>query len=305
MAEIFFLKPLLVYEMWGSDNLKDFNIDLSGANDVGEAYLICGNKNKSTIILNGTYKNKSLYEVFHTHKELFDNYESNKYPLMVKVLDVNQNLSVQVHPTAEIAKKYNDIASTKCWYILKSKPESQVICGHNAKTKEELKEMIQNDQWEKLLAYKPVKTGDVLYVPDGCVHAINEGNVVYTVQEPTDVVFKLYSYNRDLFDAESYKLNVDEAIETINCPHTEAKFLYDGPVLFDNGKYKIVKIVNKQKLIHHFQDARWIQATVIDGRAKLEGLYEISKGNSFVIASDTKSFELDGDITLLVSYIKK
>ena len=303
MKNILFLKPHLVYEMWGSNKLKNYNIDIGDAPDVGEAWVISAVKDKSSVILNGEYKGQTLYDVFIKHKELFDNFNGDTYPIVAKILDVNQNLSVNV-PQSDGEDKANKTGKKKFWYILETKPNSSIVYGHNAKTKDELNELIHNDKWEELLKSKQVKAGDYVYVPGGCVHAFNEGIILYSLEQVAGQEFKMYNYNRDLF-FDNYKLDVEDSIKHVKIPFDEPTIPTKNDILIEGDKSKVVKIANTKKTTYDFPDARWIQATVIDGKGKLDDNYEISKGISFIITSPLQSFTLDGNITILISYLKK
>jgi mannose-6-phosphate isomerase len=103
-------------------------------------------KDKSSIIINEEHQGISLREFFENHKMFFDNYEGSEYPLLVKLLDCNQDLSIQVHPTDQYADQHRDVvAKNEAWYVLDAKPNSSIVYGHHAKTKEELIKLVDEN----------------------------------------------------------------------------------------------------------------------------------------------------------------
>ena len=303
MNNIFFLKPYLNRKVWGGTHLKQFNIALNGAKDIGEAWIISGYPEKSSIITNGKFKNKTLEEVFIKHKKLFDNYEYDKYPLLVKLLDCNDDLSVQVHPGDKYAlKHYDELGKNECWYVLKTKKNASIVNGHNAKTKKQLEEFIKNKNWKKLLRIKKIKEHDVIFIPAGCVHAINSGVVLYEIQQSSDLTFRVYDYDRNI---KSRPLHIKESLKSITVPFKEPKLTNNKNILIENKYFHLIRIQNKSHKKYEFKNARWIQATVIDGKGKLDNKYNLIKGASFILTSEVKQFTLDGNLTLLISFICK
>ena len=293
MNNVLFLKPFLIHSVWGGNKLSKYNIDIKNSKDIGEAWIISGCQDKSAIINNGEYKNKTLAEVFTNHKELFDHYEKETYPLLVKFLDCNDKLSIQVHPIKNHPKN-------ECWYFLEAGKNANIVYGHKAKTKKEFVDLVKNKNWNKLLKYKKVKANDVVYVPTGCLHSLNEHLLVYEVQQAVDITYRLYDYDRNC-----RPIHTKEAIANTIIPFVEPKIKKDPKALIKCRYFELVKIVNTKTKKYTFNQARWIQATVIKGKGLLNNKSKINKGTSFIIPSDSKEFTLSGNLTLLISYVTK
>lgn len=305
MKRVIFLKPHLESKIWGSNHLTNFNIDLHGKNNIGEAWVVSGYEGKSNIIINGKYKNITLFELYNSNRNLFANHSSPIYPLLVKLLDCNDDLSVQVHPDDQYAKQYNSLGKTECWYILQAKQNANLILGHNAKNKDELKKFIDNNQWESLLKKLPVKKDDFLYIPAKTIHGINNGIVLYELQQSSDLTFRLYDYNR-LENGRPRQLHLKQSIESTQVPYVPVSDLIvnkHGQYLVDNNFFCLMKIVNKGIHRYHIKSAKWLQITVIDGSCYLDGLKKINMGMSFIILNKP-TFCLFGKATILVSYLK-
>lgn len=306
MKDILLLRPHLEYQMWGSNHLRKDNIDLNGANDVGEAWVISAYPGKSSIIINGQFNNMKLSDVFRNHRELFDNYKEDKYPLICKYIDCNENLDIMVHPKDEYAQKhFQELGGRdKIYYVIRAKSGADIVIGHKAKTLDEFKKLIKEEKWDELLIHKELKEGDVFYIPSGTVHGINEGSILYSVQCSSKPALRLYNYNRHLLD-EAYKLNTNEALENIIIPYIEPSFKPKNDVLVDTKKFKLLKIKNNGIKEYSFDDARWLQVSVINGSGVLNDKYDIKTGTSFIVPSTLKSFKVEGNVTMLISYVIK
>ena len=139
----------------------------------------------------------SLGQLWNNHRELFGDIEG-LFPSSTKILDANRDLSVQVHPNDEYARinENGELGKTECWYVIDCKEGAEIIYGHHAKTKDELVEMVEQEEWDKLLQRVKVKPGDFFFVPSGTVHAIGEGILILETQQNSDTTYRLYDYNR-------------------------------------------------------------------------------------------------------------
>ncbi|TPB32722.1 mannose-6-phosphate isomerase, partial [Burkholderia pseudomallei] len=152
--------------------------------------------------------------LWSNHKELFGNMPGDKFPLLTKILDANDNLSVQVHPDNEYAKENEngELGKTECWYIIDCDDDAEMIFGHNAKSKEELEYMISNNKWSDLLKRVKVNKGDFFYVPSGTIHALCKGTLVLETQQNSDTTYRVYDYDRVDSNGNKRELHVDKSI---------------------------------------------------------------------------------------------
>lgn len=196
--EPLFLKPLFMYRIWGGTALRDkFNYEIPSEN-TGECWAISSHENGDCDITNGKFKGMTLSNLWSNHKELFGNMPGDKFPLLTKILDANDNLSVQVHPDNEYSKKNEngELGKTECWYIIDCDDDAEMIFGHNAKSKEELEYMVSNNKWSDLLRRVKVNKGDFFYVPSGTIHALCKGTLVLETQQNSDTTYRVYDYDR-------------------------------------------------------------------------------------------------------------
>lgn len=198
MTEILVLQADLHEKMWGGTALRDlYGFDIP-SDHTGEDWVASGHPNGPTWIKNGRFKGKTLVEVWRQHPELFQNAHGVRpFPLLVKILDAHENLSVQVHPgNAYAAKHAHELGKTESWYILAAKPDAEIYFGHHAQTRAEFSQMLEQRDWERLLRKVPVKAGDFFYVPAGTLHALGAGVVALEIQQSSDTTYRVYDFDR-------------------------------------------------------------------------------------------------------------
>lgn len=215
---ILFLEPVFVDRIWGGNKLKQM-YNYSTSNTCGEVWGISAHKSGESIVQNGKFKGFTLSKLFSEHKELFGNYKGQEFPILVKLIDAKQDLSIQVHPNDEQAKKYSSLGKSECWYILDAKKDTSVIIGHKAKTKEELRKLINEKNYAKLLNKFSIKKGDYFYIEAGTIHAICKDTVLLEVQQSSDITFRVYDYDRLGLGNKLRPLHIDESLSCINIPN--------------------------------------------------------------------------------------
>lgn len=226
------LQPVFFDKIWGGKKLKEkYNYPVS--NNCGECWGISAHKNGSSIIMNTEFAGKTLKDIYNTNRELFGNYPKKEFPILVKVIDAEDNLSIQVHPDNEYAKKENSLGKEECWYVLDTDPDTEIIVGHNAKSKQEFEQAIKNGTLEHLCKSFKTKPGDFFYIETGTLHAICKGTTLLEVQQSSDITYRVYDYNR-LQDGQPRDLHVKEALDVVSIPdktllttHKNTFFNYD------------------------------------------------------------------------------
>src|SRR5699024_8332145 len=189
----------------------------------GECWCIGAHVNGQSVVKNGNYKRKTLGELWDKHRYLFGGIDGEQFPLLVKIIDANQDLSVQVHPGDEYAKIHEngELGKTECWYILECKEDGDIIYGTRAKNNKELNEMIDNGQWSKLLRSTAIKKGDFFYIPSGTVHALKAGTLILEIQQNSDTTYRLYDYDRRDEEGNLRELHIEKSKDVIEVPFVE------------------------------------------------------------------------------------
>jgi mannose-6-phosphate isomerase class I len=310
MDGIIFMEPVFKSMIWGGDKLRsDFGYNIPN-DHTGECWAISAHKNGDCLIKNGDYQGKTLSWLWENHRELFGGSKGKVFPLLVKIIDAKADLSVQVHPDDEYADKNENgaLGKTECWYVLDSEDNGEIIIGHNAKDKQELKNMVDNDRWKELLKVRGVKKGDFFQIEPGTVHAIKKGTVILETQQNSDITYRLYDYGR-LDNGKPRQLHIKQSIDVITCPHKENKVrgkivreeAYDLEELIRSRFYTVSKISlhGKAKFL---QDRKFLNAGVISGAGTACG-YPVKKGDFFIIPADFGEYLLTGEMELILSFI--
>ena len=312
MAEPLFLKSQMHEKIWGGTKLHDvFGYEIP-SKTTGEYWAISAHPNGVSTIANGRYKGYGLDQLYREEKALFGNPTSEVFPLLTKILDANDWLSVQVHPDDTYALEHEgEHGKTECWYVIAADEGAEIIYGHNAKSKEELAQMITAGDWEHLLTKIPVKAGDFFYVPSGTMHAIGKGILILETQQSSDTTYRVYDFDRKDASGKTRDLHLKQSIDvlTIGKPanSTPARVIsgnLDLTTLVSNAFFTVYKWQISGQ-VDFKRTAPYLLLSVLEGQGQLviEGTsYPIKKGNHFILPNDVNSWELTGELTLIVSH---
>ena len=310
MKDIIFLEPIFKTAIWGGKKLGSmFDYDIP-ADNTGECWAISAHSNGDCLIANGQYKDRSLSWLWDNHRELFANVKGEVFPLLIKIIDAKADLSIQVHPDDKYAmlNENGSLGKTECWYILDCDEDAKIVIGHNAKDKEELKQMIKDNRWMELINERPIKKGDFLQINPGTVHAIKGGTVLLETQQSSDVTYRLYDYDR-LDNGKPRELHIDKSIDVITCPHVDEKTggniikgeTYSIKELIKSSYYTVKKI-SLDGEVDFTQDKPFLNVSVIEGQGEIDGR-KIKKGSHFILPYGYGKYQLKGTMDLIVSHI--
>ncbi|KYG25725.1 mannose-6-phosphate isomerase, class I [Priestia endophytica] len=312
MTEPLFFAPVFQERIWGGTQLISFGYEIP-SNQTGECWAFSAHPHGQSVVKNGKYKGLSLGELWEEHRDLFGNVEGERFPLLTKILDANQDLSVQVHPNDEYASIHEngELGKTECWYVIDAVEDAEIIYGHHAKTKEELIAMIENQEWNKLLHRLKVKPGDFFYVPSGTVHAIGKGILILETQQNSDTTYRLYDYDRRDSEGNFREIHLKKSIEVTETPFTQNQLSVMHEKVenlsithFVQGDYFSVEKWELNGLAHLKQQKQFLLVSVIEGEGELtkEGKrYSFKKGDHFILPTSFGEYELVGDTKCIVS----
>ncbi len=221
--QILKFKPLLKSTIWGGSKIIPFkNLD-SGQANVGESWEVSGVKDNESVVSEGEFEGKMLNELVAELKEKLvgeENYErfGNSFPLLVKFIDAQQDLSIQVHPDDETAHRQGKpMGKTEMWYALESDDDATLRVGlRKAITPELYKEMVEDGSIVGALAEYKLSADDCFFIPAGRIHAICKGSFVAEIQQTSDVTYRIYDYKRRDKDGNYRELHTKEASEAID-----------------------------------------------------------------------------------------
>lgn len=312
MSEPLFLQSVMQEKIWGGTHLRDvFDYDIP-SDHVGEYWAISAHPNGVSTIKNGRYAGQTLDVLYAEHRELFGNRQEPVFPLLTKILDANDWLSVQVHPDDAYGLEHEgELGKTECWYIIAAEPGAEIIYGHNAKSKEELRQQIESKDWENLLTKVPVKAGDFFYVPSGTMHAIGAGIMVLETQQSSDTTYRVYDFDRKDDQGNLRELHLEKSIDVLNIgepansrPVTTKVDDLKSTLLVASDFFTVYKWEISGKADFE-KTADYSLFSVLDGQGslKVDGQdYDIAKGSHFILPSDVETWQIKGELELIVSH---
>lgn len=248
--------------IWGGRNLELLGKILPEGK-VSESWEASCHEDGLSVIDNGEFSGKTLYEVIKEKGEeilgenIYKIYK-DKFPILIKFIDANDKLSVQVHPDDEYAKKCenNSLGKNEMWYIIAAKPKSRLICGlkHDI-DKEKFKRACDEERVEDCLNYIEVTKGDIINIPSGTVHAIGEGLLIAEIQQSSNVTYRIYDYNRRDVNGNKRELNLNKALEVVNFSKTRKKLSNEQAF---KQKYKGIRLsedeINSLSAVNSLKD---------------------------------------------------
>ncbi|KAA6332159.1 Mannose-6-phosphate isomerase ManA [termite gut metagenome] len=216
-------EPILKQTLWGGDKIITFKKMNNPTTGIGESWELSGVENNESIVANGVYKGHTLTEILSNKKEELvgeANYArfGNQFPLLIKFIDAKQDLSIQVHPTDDLAKKrHNSNGKTEMWYVVEADKETKLRVGFSKQiTPKEYKERIHNNTITEVLQEYEIAKGDVFFLPAGRIHSIGAGAFIAEIQQTSDITYRIYDFNRKDTNGKPRELHTDLAREAID-----------------------------------------------------------------------------------------
>ncbi|WP_251129508.1 MULTISPECIES: type I phosphomannose isomerase catalytic subunit [unclassified Exiguobacterium] len=303
-------KPVFQERLWGGRKLETmFEYDIPKGN-IGECWGISAHPNGMSVITSGEYVGRTLAELWKKERHLFGDYTLDSFPLLVKLLDAADDLSVQVHPNDEEAMllEGESYGKTECWYVVEAEPGAELILGHTAETKEELAKAIAESEWDTLLRRQPVKTGDFIFVPSGTIHAIGEGIVILETQQSSDTTYRVYDFDRTDNAGNTRELHLAQAIEVTTVPDTPSIVhptttteVTGGTIqtLIETDEFNVYRMdVTDGFTLKPLDRFRLI--SVLDGTGTLDGV-PLEKGDHIVVTVSNQPRIVTGSMEFIVS----
>ena len=336
------LERIFIEKIWGGRNLESLNMRLPENLNIGESWEISAHREH----INKIDKN-IIYEIYsldaYSSKEIIKEYQKNlnynlqqilelyedeflgdemyqetgnKFPLLIKYLDINDKLSIQVHPNDEYAlKNENDLGKTECWFIMDASDDAELILGlAKGITKSQFIEKTKNNDFNELFNRVKVKKGDFIFIPPGVVHATLNGRVlICEVQQNSDTTYRIYDFDR-LQNGKKRELQLDKAYETIDFNYVYDKNTNYVIKKFPNGEIKelakcnyfSVELIDLSGELYQ-QHKNFLIFSILEGQGKLwinDRVYlKIKKGDTYLLPANCK-VKVEGKLNILKSYVR-
>lgn len=316
--EILKLSPIFKDYIWGGQRLKtDFGFT-SDYDNVAEAWMLSCRKDGKNIIENGEYKGQTLDSVIRKigTKEIVGTKSLGfpYFPVLIKLIDAKDNLSIQVHPDNEYAKRVeNEFGKTEIWYILDAEEDAQLVYGFKEKiSREEFKKAIEENTLTDVLNTVPAKKGDLFFIEAGTVHAIGKGTLIAEIQQNSNSTYRIYDYGRHNAEGKRRELHIDKALdvsvteppkykfkplgETVITENAESALLTQFD-LFTVNHYKV-----KTKITLNADRESFNHILVVDGNGKINDM-NLKKGDSFFVPANFGEYEICGECEIIITNI--
>ncbi len=313
-----FFTPDLKERIWGGEKISKVYNKSCDCNNIGESWEIASHKNGESIVRNGELKGLTLSEAICKNKKIMLG-ESltycSKFTLLLKIIDANDKLSVQVHPKDEYAYKNEngELGKNEAWYILQADEGAELIAGlKKGVNKEEFKKAVQEGTLKDVMNTIKVQAGDVIDIPAGLVHAIGEGIVIAEIQQNSDTTYRVYDWDRKDEDGNGRELHIEKAIDVIDFSGQISTDVVKGTQSFNNDN-KITSYINNHyftlekieiKNIYEVQNKgnefELYMCIENDGYIKWDNEeHFIENGDSFLLPASLENFKIEGYLTLL------
>ena len=316
MSEPIFLEPIFHNKLWGGRRMElEYGYDLPDG-PIGECWAISAHPNGDCKVRGGAWDGWHLSELWDQHRELFGGLEGKEFPLLIKILDAEDDLSIQVHPNDEYAYEHENgsLGKRECWYILDAHEHAHILVGQHASSREEFARLAQEGRWHDLVNEVPVARGDFFQIEPGTVHAILGSTLVLETQQSSDVTYRVYDFDRVQPDGSLRELHMAQALDVIDFNMDAPKSgkvvnpEVDGITeLVVTPNYAVDRVrVASDAPVSIEQKWPFLNVSVVRGAGTMSvggTSYDLTNGTHFIVPAGSGALTFTGDMTLVVSHV--
>ena len=317
-------EPICLEKIWGGNRLKTLLGKKYNTKNCGESWEISGYDDKISVVANGFLKGNDLNELIEIYMgdlvgdKVYEKF-GNEFPLLIKFIDAQDDLSIQVHPNDELSKeRHNAFGKTEMWYVVDAAEGALINSGFNQPVdREKYIEYLENGNLTDLLKYDEAKVGDVFFIPAGRVHAICKGSMVTEIQQTSDVTYRIFDYSRKDQKGNERELHNDLALDAIDFSYlkdykTKYKTELNKPTEIVTCKYFTTNILEFNAVIEKdsFKTDSFVIYITLEGEFEIEteaGTEKVGKGETVLIPASIEFLKLNplnGKVKLLEVYIQ-
>lgn len=286
-------EPLYMERVWGGRRLETlFGKHLPNGQRIGESWEIVDREEAQSVVHEGSLRGKTLHELWtDMREEVFGKTAPNtpRFPLLFKLLDAQEKLSVQVHPPAKVAPSLNGEPKTEMWFIASATEDADIYAGlKKDATRDGFERALLNGTVADQLHRIPVKSGDAIFIPSGRVHAIGGGNVIVEVQQNSDTTYRVFDWNRTGLDGKVRALHIEESMASIDFDDAEPTLApRKGELVVECPYFRVEKwelTADRQAC----ENGTFAIFTVLKGAVRCAGL-ELKPGNFFLVPASLEN----------------
>jgi mannose-6-phosphate isomerase len=239
-------EPIFMERVWGGRKLAElFGKKLPANARIGESWEIVDRPEAQSVVRDGPLRGKTLHELWMQDRQsIFGNVpDAPRFPLLLKLLDAREKLSLQVHPPEKVAAKLGGEAKTEFWYVAAADPGAELFVGlREAMTRVQFEEALNSATVAQCLDKIRVKTGDAMFLPAGRLHAVGEGNLLVEIQQNSDTTYRVFDWNRVDDRGGPRQLHVDQALQSIDFNDVRPQLVEtEGELLLHHDLFEIQK----------------------------------------------------------------
>ncbi len=304
-------EPIYMERVWGGRRLESlYGKRLPAGARIGESWEIVDREEAQSVVHEGELRGLTLNDLWNNHREaIFGSRFSEmgqRFPLLFKLLDAQDRLSVQVHPTPDVAGELHGESKTEAWFIAEAETGADLFVGlSKGVTRESFREALEEGRVADAIHRIPVRTGDSIFIPSGRIHAIGAGNVIVEVQQSSDTTYRVFDWNRVGLDGRPRTLHVEESMKSIDFSDIEPGLGgFNGNVIAECEFFRVEKIYVESQ-IDACQAGEFAIFTVVTGRVRC-GHCEYKAGDFFMVPATLNERILesvDGSATVLRTMI--
>lgn len=316
-------KPILKTTIWGGERIAPFKKIETDLHCIGESWEVSGVEGSESVVASAPDEGLTISQLIDKYGESLlgrNNFLrfGRHFPLLVKFIDAASDLSIQVHPDDEIARRHGGLnGKTEMWYVLDAAPDARLANGFKAPVDpEQYKRMVEDGSILDALNFMDVSKGEAFFIPARRVHAIGAGALIAEVQQTSDATYRIYDYGRLDADGNPRQLHTDSALETVNFEDTDGRAVDytpqdDIPVNVVDSRFFTVNVLRvAADFIRDYSERdSFVILVAVEGAAMLKcGADEmrIEAGTSVLVAASERNVEIkpEGTLRLLETYIK-
>ncbi len=303
------LKPVFKDYIWGGDRLRTQFGKQSDLACIAESWELSCHKDGLSTVCGGEYDGKSLAEYISDNPEALGTKASDgEMPILIKLIDAKDNLSIQVHPDDAYARRVEGQAGkTEMWYIVDCGKDAFLYYGVNRDVgMDEFAESIRNNTLLDMLNKVPVKPGDVFFIPSGTIHAICSDILICEVQQSSNVTYRVYDYDRKGPDGNPRELHIDKATEVADLRPSSHQSCMEGGILAKCDYFTVEKVECFDKYTIQLADDSFRSLIILSGEGQItiDGCTtQFAKGDSIFVPAQNAEAVLTGSFDAILSYV--
>jgi mannose-6-phosphate isomerase len=311
MAHCLTFAPLYQPRVWGGQKLSEvFGRPLPTDTPIGESWELVDRPNEQSIVDRGPYEGWSLHQLWSERRaELFgDGFSDERFPILIKILDAAEPLSVQVHPPLTVAKELQGDPKTEIWYFVQTAPDAGVYVGlKNGASKELFEAALAQGSVADLVHRIPTRPNTFIFIPSGRIHAIDAGNLIFEIQQNSDTTYRVFDWNRLGLDGKPRELHIQPCLASIDFSDFEPSLgEVSGEVIVSCNHFHVERwSLTKSRPAHNRRQFAVFQC--VSGNVEFAGQY-FRPGDLFLATAEghTKTLNpLDTHTTVLRTTIER